>query len=381
MTHPRIATLDWLRVSLILLVFLHHALMPFNGDDWHITNSEHSKLLDDIMVFFEQIRLPTLFFIAGAGTSLLLNTLSAWQFSVDKIRRLLLPLLVGMLCVVPIQHYYESPESYDSIIHAYQSTWLKFDANHLWFIEFLWVFMLLAAFITWIRGAFFKHVRIRLPKLTLSPIVILGLIAIVLVFTRVTLKAYEPSQDHDLLNYSVSGFYLSFFVFGVLAIKSRAVWQTFESQRRISLISFLIISVLFYGYYYVDFSPYLSLSVRWLIWWGMCTLVSYTALLTMMGFGLRYLRHSPPWLRVLNTHIFPFYIFHQSVIVVLGFYVVALPIGIFAKAALLSFSSLLVSSLLCISVSLATPLKWLFGLKVNKPVLSKHLLKNKVAST
>ena len=60
--------LDWLRVIAILAVYLHHIGMPFNGDKFHIMNAESSKLLDDIMVFFEQFRLPLLFLISGTGT-------------------------------------------------------------------------------------------------------------------------------------------------------------------------------------------------------------------------------------------------------------------------------------------------------------------------
>ncbi|MBB1383734.1 acyltransferase, partial [Shewanella sp. SR41-2] len=68
----RYSELDWLRVILIFAVFLHHVFMPFNGDGWHVMNNESSKVLDDIMVYFEQLRLQTLFFIAGAASFLLL---------------------------------------------------------------------------------------------------------------------------------------------------------------------------------------------------------------------------------------------------------------------------------------------------------------------
>ena len=39
--------LDWLRVIAILAVYLHHIGMPFNGDKFHIMNSESSKVLDN----------------------------------------------------------------------------------------------------------------------------------------------------------------------------------------------------------------------------------------------------------------------------------------------------------------------------------------------
>lgn len=68
MTTNRRFDLDWLRVISVFVVFLHHVCMPFNGDDFHIMNSESSKLPDDVMVYFEQFRLPLLFFVSGVGT-------------------------------------------------------------------------------------------------------------------------------------------------------------------------------------------------------------------------------------------------------------------------------------------------------------------------
>ena len=93
--NKRYYELDWLRVILIFAVFLHHVFMPFNGDDWHITNTDSSKLLDDIMVYFEQIRLPILFFIAGAGSYLLLQRSAASAFFKIKIYRLVVPFLLA----------------------------------------------------------------------------------------------------------------------------------------------------------------------------------------------------------------------------------------------------------------------------------------------
>ncbi len=105
-TPQRYAELDWLRVILIVAVFMHHVFMPFNGDNWHIMNSESSKLLDDIMVYFEQLRLPVLFLIAGAGSIILLNRVSSTAFLLSKSKRLLLPLLLAMMVITPPQAYF-----------------------------------------------------------------------------------------------------------------------------------------------------------------------------------------------------------------------------------------------------------------------------------
>ena len=104
----RLSELDWLRVILIFAVFLHHVCMPFNGDNWHIMNNDSSKVLDDVMVYFEQFRLPILFFISGVGSVILLSKVSVKTFALNKITRLFIPLLVGVLLVVPPQTYIEN---------------------------------------------------------------------------------------------------------------------------------------------------------------------------------------------------------------------------------------------------------------------------------
>jgi glucans biosynthesis protein C len=144
MRSDRYPELDWLRVGLIFAVFLHHVFMPFNGDAWHVMNGESSKLLDDIMVYFEQLRLQILFFIAGAGSLLLLHKMHVIDFIKNKFHRLFIPLLIGMALIVPPQIYYENIGDYRNLIEAYRQLALSFHVNHLWFIEFLIVFMILA---------------------------------------------------------------------------------------------------------------------------------------------------------------------------------------------------------------------------------------------
>ena len=82
--------LDWLRVIAILAVYFHHIGMPFNGDKFHIMNADTSKTLDDIMVFFEQFRLPLLFLVSGAGTMFAFSKRTWIQFLKERSTRCLL---------------------------------------------------------------------------------------------------------------------------------------------------------------------------------------------------------------------------------------------------------------------------------------------------
>lgn len=361
----RIYELDWLRVFLIFAVFLHHVLMPFNGDDWHIMNTESSKLLDDIMVYFEQFRLPSLFFIAGVGSYLLLSKISSKQFIKDKFLRLFIPFVLGMMVVVPPQTYFEDTQAFESLWHAYPQLALDFQPNHLWFIEYLLVFSFLAVpLYQMVQADIFKNTYQRFESLSVRP---MGLISWVvsLIVLRVSLQWFIPDDGHSVANWARSLFYLWFFVFGMLLIKSPNIWGMLLRQRKLHLICLLTSSLLFYGYYFSpDLSPYLSLKVRWALWWAVCSLVAWTALLTLLGYGQKYFNSRPNWLKLTNELIYPFYIFHQTVIVVLGYFIVQMHASLSFKAwVLLSLSFVVTSSICLLLVYPFNISRFLFGLR------------------
>ena len=337
--------IDWLRIILILAVFIHHCLMPFNGDGWHIMNADSSKLLDDIMVYFEQLRLPALFFIAGAGAFLLLNKRTPLAFIKDKLLKLLLPLMVGVILIVPPQTYIENIEQYSSYLSAYPELMLNFDTNHLWFIEFLFVFMVLAIPAHSLLARATTRFR-KLEILLINPYAVLT-IGILIGTIRVGMKVLYPQESHSIHNLSLSVFYALFFVFGMLFISSNKCWSSFKENRRIYLGILTGVSVVFYVYYIVDFSPYFSLQTRWSIWWFVCTLVSWIGIATMLGYAQHYLSHDAKLLRKSNQLIYPFYIFHQTVIVLIGYLVIGLDSSVSFKAVILILTSFLVTVFIC----------------------------------
>lgn len=368
MDNDRFSELDWLRVILIFGVFLHHVFMPFNGDGWHVMNNESSKLLDDIMVYFEQLRLPSLFFIAGAGSLLLLKKLPASKFLLSKFHRLFVPLIIGMILIVPPQIYYEHINDYKNLTTAYQQLALSFNANHLWFIEFLIVFMVLAIPLNKILHSQTGNAFIRvIEHITKSRYGLFSLV-IALIIIRLGCKHWMPSQDHNIENLSISLFYFFFFLAGMCFINSPKIWQSLRESRKLNLIIFMLSSVLFYGYYYSpDLSEYASLAVRWQIWWLVCTLVSWSGLLALFGYASAICSSTPKWLRTTNELIYPFYILHQTIIVVFAFYIVQWDAGIAIK----SISVLLLSLITCSTICyfLIRPFnitRYMFGLKVLK---------------
>ncbi len=361
----RLSELDWLRVILIFAVFIHHVCMPFNGDGWHIMNKDSSKVLDDIMVYFEQFRLPILFFISGVGSVILLSKITVKKFLKDKFLRLLVPLFVGVLLVVPPQTYIENINDFQSYWQAFPVLALKFETNHLWFIEYLIVFFLLAIplniFFSSSHGSKIINFIHKLSQFKMG----LFLLVILLVVIKVYFSLVFLSTDNRIENLSSSTFYLFFFIAGIIFIKNESIWQSLGKHRFYSLVLLILSTIVFYSYYYApSLSEYLSLDTRWILWWSVCCLVAWSALLTILGYAQFYLTKTPRWLELSNQLIYPFYIFHQTVIVVIGYYIIDWQTPILMKIISLFVLSFTATSAVCwFIIKPYNTFRFLFGLK------------------
>jgi glucan biosynthesis protein C len=367
----RLSELDWLRVILIFAVFLHHVCMPFNGDNWHIMNNDSSKVLDDIMVYFEQFRLPILFFISGVGSVILLSKVTVVKFIKDKFLRLFIPLLIGSLLVIPPQIYMENIVEMQSYWREYPALALKFETNHLWFIEYLFVFFLLAIPLNKLFSSSLGTSIINFVQKLSKHKIGLYLLVILLIIIKVYFSLTFPSDDQKIENLSSSAFYFFFFIAGMLFVRSNVIWQAIYEQRFYNLMLLVFSTVLFYSYYYSpDLSEYLSLDMRWSIWWLVCCLVAWSACLTILGYAQFYFTKTPKWLSLSNELIYPFYIFHQTVIVVIGYYVIAWQAPISLKVISLFALSFLATSVICwFIIKPSNFLRFLFGLKPKNNVV------------
>lgn len=100
--------LDFLRVFAIILLHFFHSAMPFVAEwGWHIKNPQLSNLLMEVNFFLSRWRMPLLFFISGVGTTFVLSRMSAGNYTIQRLKRLLVPLVFGIFIIVPPQVYME----------------------------------------------------------------------------------------------------------------------------------------------------------------------------------------------------------------------------------------------------------------------------------
>ncbi len=332
--------LDWLRVITIIAVYLHHIGMPFNGDHFHIMNAQSSKILDDVMVFFEQFRLPLLFLISGTGTMYAFSKRTWFQFVKERSRRLLIPLCFGIIFIVPPQTFFEHTDKYSSYLEVYKNA--AFEVNHLWFIENLFIMSLFSIPII----LFLKSMKSVRLKNTIESIsnkkcgVLLGVIPLGII--TILLKKIDPSDSKDITNLSSTFYYGYFFIAGMLFASSKHLWNHLKFHRKFNFRCCIVSVMLFYGYYFIPnnlIAPYFSIDVRWSIWYAVCALVSWTLITSILGYAQTWFNKESLILRRANEAIYPFYILHQTIIVVFGYYIIQYNWNIGSKIILLIFTS------------------------------------------
>ena len=330
--------IDWWRVIAIIGVYLHHIGMPFNGDDFHVMNSESSKLLDDIMVFFEQFRLPLLFTISGIGTVYAFSKRNAWQFIKERAYRLLIPLIFGILVIVPPQTYFEHKESYASYWDIYSNLFSNLEVNHLWFIENLFYISLAALpIIIFFRSTSSSKVINGLEMLSRKRYGMF-LFVIPLLAIKLISKNYFPDDSKDITNLSSTLFYGYFFFMGIVITSSDKMWTQLKRHRKFNAILGAVCILIFYAYYFFPqdiAAAYLTIPARWNLWYGVGSLVSWTFICTALGYGQVWFYKPSKLLVKLNEGIYPFYILHQTVLIVVAYYILPLSLSIALKIGLL----------------------------------------------
>lgn len=143
--------LDWLRVIAFgVLIYFHAAIffVPFGQP--LIQNEETSTMLEHFIHVSSQFRLALLFFISGVGVYFARRKLNERAFVEERSRRLLIPLGVGLLFVVPPMVYIEKvflSKFEGSLLDFYPlvfTTGVYPEGNlswhHFWFIAYLYLF-------------------------------------------------------------------------------------------------------------------------------------------------------------------------------------------------------------------------------------------------
>ncbi|MGN8070075.1 acyltransferase family protein [Mucilaginibacter sp. 22184] len=339
-TTQRQTYLDWLRILSIAGVLFFHSAMPFVSEDgWHIKNAETSNLLMESNHFLHLFRMPLLFFISGTVSYYMMQRRSTLSFIGLRFRRLFIPLLVGIFIIVPPQIYMER------LAHGYKGSfwdWYpsvfnfvpypkggSFSWHHLWFIAYLFIYdLIFAPVFAWMISSKSNAFKQKLAVLAQGKWVYLLMLPGIIWFT---FTSWDYPETNDLIHDgSYFVYWLFFLLAGFVCILQPKLMNSLERNRRFALTIGFLTLVMWevmrwnkiepqheenWPFHHILFS-YAFTALRPIIAWGW--------VLALVGYGKHYFNRSHKVLNYLNQAVYPFYILHQTVIVLIVYYIVQL---------------------------------------------------------
>ena len=327
--------LDWLRVLVFGLLIFYHVGMLFVADwGYHYKSQHQAEWLQSLMIFLNQWRLPLLFLISGIAIRFFLNKVALWRFVALRTFRLWVPLLFGIWVIVPPQLYIEMLSKGDLPDISYWQFYVAFfdlshpyfkdyqsgifphvDVNHLWYIRELWYFsmylLIIYAGLSVLRLMPYLYQPFKSWSITV--------IGILMVIGMSSIHFFLFPEDSEGRRKAL-GF--SFMCLGFLMGWEKNFWQQVNHHRK-ALLLIAISSFTGLIIYYYKFFDERADSPRDLLYFFELLLVylnRFAWILTILGFANHHLSKNHPCLKYLNEAVYPYYILHQTFIIVLAFW-------------------------------------------------------------
>ncbi|MHB1415439.1 MAG: acyltransferase family protein [Chloroflexota bacterium] len=371
---------DWLRVIATGLVFLYHSARFFDNGGWHVKNYPPDFGMTALAAALDQVIMPLFFILSGISTYYALQAAKG-HFLRERVRRLLVPLAIGILVLGPPQIYLERLShgqfsgSLIAWLPSYFDGFYGFGGNfawmgvHTWYLLILFLFSLISLpLFRYLRGQSGRPIAERLAGFLCRPgMVFLPIVPLVL---AESLAMFDPHglgmEDFGGWNLFV---YLLLFLYGYGFLADERLRNAIAEQRRFMLCLAIALMLGTLMTYYLrdlaaDRTPYsvvlvVARAANVWVW-----------LLAFLGMGTARLQFTNRPLRYLNEMVLPFYVLHQPVILLIGFNAVRWDLPVLAKYLLIMALALPTVLLLYeFVVRRFGPIRFLFGLKAKKAAL------------
>jgi Acyltransferase family len=367
--------LDLIRAAIVGGLVFYHTACIFAPIGFYVADEPPNFLMTGFVLFAQLWGMPLLFVVAGSGIWHSLGTRTPARFARERLSRLLVPLVTGMLLIVPPQLYYsmladgEDPGSYWEFLGRFFDVRpvasfplfvvgaepdRLFDLAHLWFLYYLFAWsLLLLPVLLWLRGSG-QWLTDWLVARCEGPWGLL-LMALPVALVEAAFGTWGPGGWNGYA-------YLAFLVYGFLFAADRrlraAVQRRWKQAMAVGLAILPLVAAIaafdLGGTSWVvglDYDPWsilwrlLKATAGWALTVGVFGLVSSLmrrrpraegALATGSGRG----RAAAGYTR---EAVLPFYVLHQTPIVLIGFYVIQWPVNFLLKYLVISLAALVVT--------------------------------------
>jgi peptidoglycan/LPS O-acetylase OafA/YrhL len=379
--------IDALRaIAFAFLILYHLAMIYVAGWDFHVKSDYQANWLQWPMQFMNRWRMDLIFLISGMSSAMLWQKSAAGAktdqaFFRSRSLRLLLPLLFGMAVIIPVQPYCQGvtnglvePGYGQFLLHYYSGYhwparafdgWqYGFTWNHLWYLAYLWDYtavLLLARQLGRIPTLSNMALRWKSAFLGLRGWRLIAIPAASIYIVLATLCLAFP-ETHDLVNdWYAHGMYFMMFIFGWWLGNDGPIWQELLRLRKASAL----LALLAYAGYAGMGSQLSDMAPAWqlLAIWLLRALYVWTMLCAVLGWGHALLNRPFSWLGWANQAVYPWYILHQSLMILLAYWLIPLKLGGALEAGLVGAGTVLGCWLLTACIQRINWLRPCFGLK------------------
>jgi len=388
--------IDWLRtLAFILLIFYHIGQFYVMDWDWHVKSAYLSDFLKNIMLLVNQWRMPLIFLISGIALSLVESKLSSRNLLKSRLSRVLLPLLIGMFLIVPPQVYYElvQSEGYTAGYFEFLKLYLNISTtlyaehqlltsrtgislglityNHLWYLLYLFTYTLIYIAI---KPLLIKINWEKLDKRT-SAFTVLVIPLILCLFYDLVLLQYFPDDTFVLIgDWYNHALYFTMFMLGYTLAKSPCAWKALIEHRK----TWLVLAIISYTLLVIRFNKAWGFDVDYndasmVTQFFISTIWSVNKvfwLLTLLGFAGAYLNKKNPMLTYMNEAVLPWYILHQTIIIIFAMKLAEFKLGPVVEPILLIVLTFLGCAMGYEFIKRFAVTRFIFGLKLQVTTFS-----------
>jgi glucans biosynthesis protein C len=318
-------------------VILYHVAMYYVADwGWHLKSPHAAEWLQWPMRALSLWRMDLVFLVSGLAIGFLRRGQSAGGLLGQRSLRLLLPLAFGMAVIVPFQPYAQGVANgliepgFGNFLARYYSggPWPRgaFDGweagvtwNHLWYLPYLWAYTtLLLLLLPALESAAGLRLRRAFNGLRGTALVIVP--ALPLVLYSLTLWPHFPKITHDLIHDGwAHAVYFTLFLYGYWLGVDEGFWA--EASRLARRTLALAVGLLA-AHFLLR-----SLGAPWPVVRVTADLYLWTTLLAILGWSHLKLNRPWPWLTWANESVYPWYMLHQTLIIVLVWWLAPLHLG------------------------------------------------------
>ena len=338
--------LDWLRIIAFGLLIFYHVGMFYVTWGWHVKSVYAAPTVEPLMSVVNPWRLALLFFISGVAIRFATDKAeSPGRFARSRVVRLGLPLMFGIYFWVMLQAYYQVRQSgeFTGSVFAFYPDYVALEQsfstitptwNHLWYLAYLLVYILVTiAILPWLQ---------RIPEssawqaLTKRPLIVVFVLILPFAINEAWLSPIFPTT-HELINdWAHHAHRFMIFLVGYFVAKDASFWRSVDKVWKFTpVLAIATWLILQNGQDIAEWThEYLSDSELRFIFSYVATLYSWACILTLLGFAQRFLNRESSQLRYLTGAIFCYYVLHQTITIIAGYYLTNYQLGVSVESLL-----------------------------------------------